>query len=548
MPDFTSFPIPNERLDQIQTISTLAVDEYFVVTTAAGVRRLTKGNAGLTTTYAQGTEPTGTIALGSVWYDTSTTPRTTKYWDGAAWVNVGYVHPNHTGDVTSSGSGATTIAVNAVTNTKLAQMATMTIKGNDAVGTADPQDLTVAEVQAMLGLGTAAYETIGTTDGTVALLGTGDKFAASLLPDLSDLNGTLSIAKGGTGATDAAGARTALGLGTAALVDTGTADGTIALLSTGDKFAAVLIPDLSDLNGTLSIAKGGTGATDAAGARTALGLGTAATVATGTISGTIPVLTTGGLLEVARIPNLEDLTGLLPLTKGGTGGTDAATARASLGLGTAALVNTGTTSGTVPLIQATNKLAASAVPDLPDLTGTLTISKGGTGATSALDARSNLGLGSAATASTGTTDGTIPVLSTSGKLVADRVQNLENLNGTLTIAKGGTGATTASAARTALGLQYFAQVFPISISHIDSPYTTGSGYILLANDAGGDITINLPPSSFGAYLTVKKLGATNSVTIDADGAETIDGAATAVLSTQNESITLVGDGVNWYVV
>ncbi len=42
------------------------------------------------------------------------------------------------------------IADNEVTNVKLEQMPTMTIKGNDAVGNADPQDLTVPEVQTMI--------------------------------------------------------------------------------------------------------------------------------------------------------------------------------------------------------------------------------------------------------------------------------------------------------------------------------------------------------------------------------------------------------------
>lgn len=40
-----------------------------------------------------------------------------------------YTHPNHTGEVTSTGDGATSIALNAVTNTKLADMPTTTIKG-----------------------------------------------------------------------------------------------------------------------------------------------------------------------------------------------------------------------------------------------------------------------------------------------------------------------------------------------------------------------------------------------------------------------------------
>ena len=126
-----------------------------------------------------------------------------------------------------------------------------------------------------------AVET-GTTQGDLAVLGAGGRFAAARVPelddldgtltanqvpDLPDLNGTLDIASGGTGSTTAADARTALGLGTAAVRDTGTTQNEVALLGSGGRFAAARIPDLDDLNGTLDVASGGTGATDAAGAR-----------------------------------------------------------------------------------------------------------------------------------------------------------------------------------------------------------------------------------------------------------------------------------------
>jgi hypothetical protein len=55
----------------------------------------------------------------------------------------GYTHPNHTGDVTSVGDGATTIASNAVTNTKLNDMAEGTVKARVSAGTGDPEDVTL---------------------------------------------------------------------------------------------------------------------------------------------------------------------------------------------------------------------------------------------------------------------------------------------------------------------------------------------------------------------------------------------------------------------
>jgi len=67
-----------------------------------------------------------------------------------------YSHPNHTGDVTSVGDGAQTIAANAVSNTKSADMPTLTIKGNDTGVTADPKDLTVAQTQSLLNVADGA--------------------------------------------------------------------------------------------------------------------------------------------------------------------------------------------------------------------------------------------------------------------------------------------------------------------------------------------------------------------------------------------------------
>jgi len=56
------------------------------------------------------------------------------------------------GDVVTSGSNATTIQANVVTNTRLAQMGANTLKGNNTAGTANAVDLSVAQVQAMLSI------------------------------------------------------------------------------------------------------------------------------------------------------------------------------------------------------------------------------------------------------------------------------------------------------------------------------------------------------------------------------------------------------------
>lgn len=82
-----------------------------------------------------------------------------------------YVHPNHSGDVTSVGDGAQTIVANAVTNTKLADMATQTLKGRTTAGTGDPEDLTATQARTLLNVanGATALPAVATFTGNKTL-------------------------------------------------------------------------------------------------------------------------------------------------------------------------------------------------------------------------------------------------------------------------------------------------------------------------------------------------------------------------------------------
>jgi hypothetical protein len=55
-----------------------------------------------------------------------------------------YTHPNHTGDVTSSGDGATTIANNVVSDAKIRDSAALSVIGRSANSIGDPADIVAA--------------------------------------------------------------------------------------------------------------------------------------------------------------------------------------------------------------------------------------------------------------------------------------------------------------------------------------------------------------------------------------------------------------------
>lgn len=176
----------------------------------------------------------------------------------------------------------------------------------------------------------------------------------------------------------------------------------------------------SDWSGTdLAIANGGTGASTATAARTNLGLGsiatqnsTSVTITGGSISG---VTLSGAAISGGTVTGISDLA----VADGGTGASDAGTARTNLGVA----IGSNVQAWDVNLDQ----IAALAVTNGNFIVGNGSAWVAESGAT----ARASLGLGSLATLSS---------------------INGSNWSGTdLAVVDGGTGASTASAARTNLG-------------------------------------------------------------------------------------------------
>lgn len=90
------------------------------------------------------------------------------------------------------------------------------------------------------------------------------------------------------------------------------------------------------------------------------------------------------------------------------------------------------------------------------------------------------------------------------------------------------------------------------VSSKSAAYTITVGDdVVLVDATTGAITVTLPKAGpyVGISFTVKKIDASaNAVTVDGDGAETIDGAANTPLAAQWDRVTVVSNGTAWFKV
>ena len=140
-----------------------------------------------------------------------------------------------------------------------------------------------------------------------------------------------------------------------------------------------------------------------------------------------------------------------------------------------------------------------------------------------------------------------------------------NIVGTVAIANGGTGQTTANAAFNALAPsqtsnsgKYLtsdgtntAWAFP-SLSTKTSAYTlTSTDSTILGNATSAAFTLTLPTAvgTTGKTYVIKKTdSSTNAVTIGTTSSQTIDGNTTYAISNQWGGVTLQSDGSNWLII
>lgn len=97
-------------------------------------------------------------------------------------------------------------------------------------------------------------------------------------------------------------------------------------------------------------------------------------------------------------------------------------------------------------------------------------------------------------------------------------------------------------------------VYPLTTTTTNYILGEGNG-ILLCDVSGGAITVTLPAASSTtigkSFIIKKKDNSTNNVNVQANGAETIDGSNSLVLSGGGgsmPSIEIVTDGTEWFIV
>jgi hypothetical protein len=395
----------------------------------------------------------------------------------------------------------------------------------------------------------AMFDVIDNTDAVASVngqtgvvsLGASDVNALAIANNLSDLN-------------NAGTARTNLGLGTSATLDTGTSNGNVVVLDAtglpavdGSQLTGVTSTD----NTKLAIANNLSDLNSASTARTNLGLGTSATLDTGTANGNVVVLDATGLPAVDG----SQLTGVtstdntkLAIANNLSDLNNATTARTNLGLGTSATLDVGTGANDVVQLDGTSKLPAVDGSQLTNIspTGALLITNNLSDLNSASTARTNLGLGTSATLDTGTSNGNVVVLDATGLPAVDGSQ-LTGVTATdntkLAIANNLSDLNNAGTARTNLGLGTSATL-DVGTSANNVVQLDGSSRLPAVD--GSQLT-NLPSGAGETLQQVTDNGATTTTNISVaqvtmGGDLLADGDQTRTIGSEtNRFVTTHGD-------
>jgi hypothetical protein len=96
------------------------------------------------------------------------------------------------------------------------------------------------------------------------------------------------------------------------------------------------------------------------------------------------------------------------------------------------------------------------------------------------------------------------------------------------------------------------QVIKYDVTSIDLTIGSGDNTVFVAVDTSSPRTITLPLASSvsaGRIYIIKDasgLSETNTLTVAASGADTIDGSSTYLIQSNSEAVFVVGNGINSY--